>query len=243
MFLSCRRFLTAISLAATVAAVGAQPAMADPAPALRAPDNVVATTNGDGNVSVLWTNTGASSYSVYYFSAIGGGYTNRQVFPQSRSNDVGTYFTSLNDEWTTMCVYAIGSATKSATVCSQAFLPHYPHPVHPVYAPSVSMADVTEAEGAGLHTTHVAVNLSYADTHDITFKWATESRTAQGGGDFVSDNGEIVIPAGSTQVLIPVRIKGDRSAELSESFRVNITALDNAPVVDRTAVVTLQNDD
>ncbi len=238
------RALAAAVVLTAISGLGMTSAQADAAPTVRVPDNVVATTNGDGRVSLRWTNTGADYYIVYYYSAIAGGYTNRQVFGKSTFyGDMAWEFTGFHDEWTTMCLYAIDRGNASASVCSQAFLPYYSHPVHPFYSPSVTMTDLTEAEGTGLHTALVAVNLSSPSEHNITFGWATESRTAQGGGDFVNDNGQVVIPAGSTQALIPIRIKGDRSVEQNETLRVNITSLDNASVTDRSALVTLQNDD
>jgi hypothetical protein len=122
--------------------------------------------------------------------------------------------------------------------------------------PTLSVANVTQAEGNAVNTLTFAVNLSPVSGRAVSFTRATVDGTAISTGpnaDFVAIAGSTVtIPAGQTSVEIPVTINGDAVFEGDEQFTLSLTDIANANVggttiagsaASLTATATLTEDD
>jgi len=111
-------------------------------------------------------------------------------------------------------------------------------------APDLSIADLNITEGnAGSTEALFRVFLSTPTIRPVTFFYETVEETATHGNDFDRVSGVAVIPAGATQVRIPVTIKGDVVREGVETFRIRILGASGAAIVDSEAVGTIGEDD
>ena len=111
--------------------------------------------------------------------------------------------------------------------------------------PSVTIADVTKAEGASGAKTKFAftVTLSTVSGAATTVKWATADGTAVAGSDYTAASGTVSIPAGVTSKTFTVFLIGDATVEPNETFFVNLTSPVNATIADTQAVGAITNDD
>jgi len=113
------------------------------------------------------------------------------------------------------------------------------------FPPSISVADVSKAEGnSGTSNMVFTVTLSAAMATPVTFDYATANGTATAGSDYIATNGTATIPAGSTSVTIPVAINGDTTIESNETFTLTLSNLSQGAVFSRSvATGTITNDD
>lgn len=113
------------------------------------------------------------------------------------------------------------------------------------FPPSVSVADVSKAEGnSGTSNMVFTVTLSVAQASPVTFNYATADGTATAGSDYVATSGTATIPAGSTSVTIPVVISGDTTIEPNETLTLTLSGITSNAVISRaTATGTITNDD
>ncbi len=110
--------------------------------------------------------------------------------------------------------------------------------------PSLSIADVTQAEGnSGTTDFLFNVTLSAAATTPVTVKYATASGTATAGSDFTSTSGTLTIAAGQTTGQISVPVIGDTTVEPDETFTVTLSSPTGATISRSTATGTITNDD
>ena len=111
-------------------------------------------------------------------------------------------------------------------------------------APSMSVADVTVAEGnTGTTTATFTVTLSAASTRTITVGYATADDTASAGSDYEAASGTLVFTPGQTTRTVGVVVNGDTSNEPDERFSLNLSAPGNAVIADNQAFATITNDD
>ena len=68
------------------------------------------------------------------------------------------------------------------------------------------------------------MTLSDASTVDVTVHYATADITAAAGSDYPAASGDLTIPAGQTSKTFTVAVNGDRLAEPTETFAVNLSA-------------------
>src|SRR5207302_98860 len=91
--------------------------------------------------------------------------------------------------------------------------------------PSVSINDVTVTEGnTGTVTATFTLSLSSASDVDVTVHYATANGTAAAGSDYTAASGNLTIPAGQISRTLAVAVTGDRLAEPTESYFVNLSA-------------------
>jgi hypothetical protein len=110
--------------------------------------------------------------------------------------------------------------------------------------PSLSISDVSIAEGTGGTTTAVfTVTLSAASGQTVTVNYATANGTAGAPGDYTATSGTLTIAAGSTTGTIPVSILPDAITEPNETFTVTLTAPTNATLLKASGQGTIINDD
>lgn len=76
--------------------------------------------------------------------------------------------------------------------------------------PILWVADFAGVEGnAGMTNVHFEARLNVPSGKDVTARFATSNSTAMAGQDYVMTNGTLRIPAGRTNVVLSLRLKGD----------------------------------
>lgn len=110
--------------------------------------------------------------------------------------------------------------------------------------PTVSIADVTVTEADEDFDTQLTISLSREFSAPVVLTYATADGEASGLSDFErTENAELIIPAGSTEGTVTVRIRGDEAEEMTETFEVLILNAVNATVERSRATVTILDDD
>jgi len=114
----------------------------------------------------------------------------------------------------------------------------------PPSIPSLSIADVSQAEGNANGSLSVKVTLSAASNNNVIVNYATIDSTAKSGSDYVGkQDGDLVFLAGETEKNIVISLKGDAVLESDEKFIVLLLNPVNATLARERATVTLSNDD
>jgi hypothetical protein len=83
------------------------------------------------------------------------------------------------------------------------------------------------------------LTLSNPSNVDVTVHYDTADITAATGSDYTAASGDVIIPAGQTSGTFTVAVKGDRLAEPSETFAVNLSVPANASIEDGQAIGTI----
>ena len=110
--------------------------------------------------------------------------------------------------------------------------------------PSVSIGDVTAAEGsAGTTTFAFPVTLSAAATKPVSVTYATADGTATAPADFAAASGTLTFQPGEKVKTIAVSVVADTSIEQTETFTVAISGPVNAVLEDANGLGTITNDD
>jgi uncharacterized protein len=110
--------------------------------------------------------------------------------------------------------------------------------------PALSISDVTAVEGdAGTREFLFTVSLSQAAASDVTVSYATADGSATAGSDYVSESGQLAIPAGQTSITFGIVVNGDTVAEPSETFTVELSGASGATLADAQGIGTISNDD
>jgi hypothetical protein len=108
-------------------------------------------------------------------------------------------------------------------------------------APSLSVNDVTVSESDG--TASFTVTLSAVSAQTITVAYNTSNGTATAGADYTGATGTLTFAPGTTAQTISVPITNDTTAELSETFNVNLLTPTNATIADNQGVGTITDND
>ena len=74
---------------------------------------------------------------------------------------------------------------------------------------------------------------------DVTVHYDTANLTAVAGSDYTAKSGTVTIPAGQTSGTFTVAVRGDRVAEPTETFAVNLSAPTNATIGDGQGIGTI----
>jgi len=109
----------------------------------------------------------------------------------------------------------------------------------------MTIANVTTVEGnSGTKQAVFTVKLSQPATANVSYNIATANGTATAGSDYVaaSASGQ-VIAAGQSSKTFAVTINGDTTYESNERFKVNLTGVTGATVLDAQGVGIISNDD
>ena len=116
--------------------------------------------------------------------------------------------------------------------------------------PSLSIADVAQAEGDADGSLQFTVQLDQPPLSAISFDWATAdsgsgSGFAQAGEDYTASGASgVVIAAGSSSATLSVPVSGDQDVEPNEQFAVSLSNIvGDVSVLRSAAVGTLQDDD
>ena len=114
--------------------------------------------------------------------------------------------------------------------------------------PSLSVADVTKAEGdSGTSMMKFKLLLSGPSGKEIQVTYATADGTgekiAKAGKDYTATNGTATFAPGIVKVVVKVPIIGDTKPEPAESFFLNLSGETNASLPDAQAKGKITNDD
>jgi Ca2+-binding RTX toxin-like protein len=109
---------------------------------------------------------------------------------------------------------------------------------------TASVTDIEVLEGDnGIVNAIFTVNLSRSHSQSVTIGYATENGTATvADGDYQATMGSVVFAAGETRKTIAVPVRGDRTIEPDEKFKLNLTSSDLV-FTDAQGVATISNDD
>jgi hypothetical protein len=111
-------------------------------------------------------------------------------------------------------------------------------------APTVSIGDVTHAEGnSGGTNASFTVTLSEASSSTVTVNYATENGTAVAPNDYASSSGTVTFAPMQTSATIPVAVIGDTLDEANETFNVNLSSPSGATIADGQGTGTITDDD
>jgi hypothetical protein len=112
-------------------------------------------------------------------------------------------------------------------------------------APSISISDVSKAEGRNGSTLFkFTVTLSAPSATPVTVNYSTANGTATALDDYTAASGTLTFAPGETTKTITIKVKGDRKREGAETFFVNLFGVSsNATIFDAQGLGTILNDD
>jgi len=146
--------------------------------------------------------------------------------------------TTLADD-TVLIAGGLDVASNSYTASTEIYDPARTKP-----APAITINNVTVAESdSDMTDAKFQLYLSSPMGVPISVSFTTVEGSASQNSDFLSTNGVVVFPPGSTNTTITVAIIGDRNYELNESFQLNLSGPTNAVMDNSSAVCTISNDD
>ncbi|MFL5797844.1 MAG: Calx-beta domain-containing protein [Actinomycetota bacterium] len=112
----------------------------------------------------------------------------------------------------------------------------------PPPTPTMSIADVTVAEGNGSTTPATfVVSLSNAVASNVTAHFQTADGTATAPSDYRAKSGTVTVPAGQTTSSIAVTVVGDLLKEPDETFTVTLSAPSGATLADAQATGSIHD--
>jgi probable HAF family extracellular repeat protein len=110
--------------------------------------------------------------------------------------------------------------------------------------PAININDVTKAEGNhGTTSFAFTVSLSVPTTAVVRVNYITTNIIAVAGVDYTFVSGTLVFAAGETSKTVTVAVKGDKTREQDETFRVNLSAANGATLFDGSGLAIIRNDD
>ncbi len=111
-------------------------------------------------------------------------------------------------------------------------------------APSFRVLDAAIVETDANRTVCAKVRLSQRPQRRTTVDWTTANGTATAPSDYVAKSGTLVFRKGSGRTkTVCTTLKGDLLNEPTERFKVKISNAGGASIADRTANVTVTDDD
>ena len=192
----------------------------------------------DGQIDVATTNYSTSRVSVLYGEGAG-------VFSTPAISSAGFGPRAIaagdfnGDGWLDAATANQGDNTVSVLLNDRS----WPNPPPPP-PPFISIDDVTVTEGnTGVASATFTVSLSGAYDQDVTVHFQTADASATAGSDYTAATGDVTVPAGSTSQSFTVAVLGDRVAESTENFVVNLSAPVNGTIRDSQGSVTILDDE
>lgn len=106
--------------------------------------------------------------------------------------------------------------------------------------PRISISDSPVTEGnTGAVSATFTVTLSVLYDEAVVIPYTTANGTAIAGSDYTAASGTVTIPANTPSKTFTVSVTGDRVAEPTENFFVNLSAPSNAAIADGQGVGTI----
>ena len=88
-----------------------------------------------------------------------------------------------------------------------------------------------------------AVSLSQPTTATVRVNFMTANIIAVAGVDYTFAHGTLIFSPGEASKTVTVAVRGDRTREQDETFRINLSAADGATLFDATGLAIIRNDD
>jgi hypothetical protein len=190
--------------------------------------------NRDGTLDVATPNNADNSVSVLRGRG-NGGFTITESFPAGP----GAYAVAAGDfngdGWLDAATADSSGNSASVLINDQSW---------PFVPPKVSVGDATVTEGnTGTVNATFTLTLSYASDVDVPVHYVTADISAAAGSDYAAASEDVIIPAGQTSGTIRVAVQGDRLAESTETFAVNLTGATNATIDRSQGIGTVLDDE
>ncbi len=110
--------------------------------------------------------------------------------------------------------------------------------------PQLAIDNVSIVEGdSGSPTVIFKITLTPASGKTVSVNYTTTDGTAKAGTDYIGKSGVLTFTPGTTELPLSVSIKGDITAELDETFSVNLRSGVNAIIATAQGMGTIVNDD
>ena len=115
----------------------------------------------------------------------------------------------------------------------------------PVTLPEVTMLDMSQPQTTANATMQFYANISKTSADPVSFDYLLTDGTATALKDFVASSGTITIPAGKTQAIIDVQLKGDPTnlRQSNLQFAVKLTNPKNCTIKTQSATGTIITED
>jgi hypothetical protein len=184
----------------------------------------VATANYNGNdVSILRGNGNGTFAAPQHFAAGPGAY----------AVTVGDF---NGDGWLDIATANINGDAATVLINDRTWVP---------VPLTVSVSDATAVTEGNAGTTNATftVSLSKAHSVDVRVNYNTANGSAAAGSDYSANSGTVTILAGQTSQTFTVAVLGDRVAEPTETFAVNLSAPTNATIGDGQGFATILDDE
>jgi subtilisin family serine protease len=111
-------------------------------------------------------------------------------------------------------------------------------------APLLTIDDVSVVEGnSGTTVANFTTRLSAASTQTVTVAYATANGSATANTDYVAASGTLTFSPGTLTRTVSVVVNGDTTAEMNETFLVNLSGAASAAISDGQAVGTIVSDE
>jgi hypothetical protein len=110
-------------------------------------------------------------------------------------------------------------------------------------SPTLSVNDVTVAEGDTGAIAVFTVTLSEARNFSVTAQYITSNGTASAGSDYEAVSGTVTFAPGQTSRTITVPVVGDDAPEPNETFFVNLSNATGGAIADAQGQGTITDDD
>ena len=108
----------------------------------------------------------------------------------------------------------------------------------------LAINDASKSEGdSGTSNLTFTVTRSGSTTGKSTVKYATANGSASSSSDYTAKTGTLTFNAGEKSKTITVSVKGDKTIESDETFKVNLSGATNATIADSSGTGTILNDD
>lgn len=180
-----------------------------------------------------------ANYASNNFSILRGRGDGTFAPPQNFATGSGPYAVTVSDfngdGWLDVATANFAGDTVSVLLNDQSW---------PVPLASVSISDATITEGnTGTTNATFTVTLSNVVGVDVTVAYDTANGSALASSDYTARSGTVTIPAGQTSRTFTVAVLGDRLAEPTETFVVNLSAPPNVTIGDSQGVGTILDDE
>jgi hypothetical protein len=110
--------------------------------------------------------------------------------------------------------------------------------------PVVDIDEPTIAEGqTGTGSIDFSVTLSHQSDSVVTVDWTTVAGTAEDGTDFARASGTVTFAPLDTAETVSIVVSGDGTFENDETFAVDLSNANGAPIGDPQGIATIANDD
>jgi chitinase len=114
----------------------------------------------------------------------------------------------------------------------------------PPALPILAATDASVTEGnSGSRFLDFVVSLSSPASGPVTVAYATANETATAGTDYTAATGTLTFAAGETSKMVRVAVRGDTTAEASETMRLLLSNASGATIGDGLAIGRIVDDD